>query len=353
MKNVTKSMFVALLIGSQAFLSVGCMSLFQSSGSGSSGAAASSSSASSTGSTSTSTQTAASSSGSSSTSKKATNNFRNKIVPLGGKINAKTDDAEIRIVAADDNGQAVSTSDIKDATVVAVDDKGNETEVKPGDVSIAAEDAAEAAALRLSIVSDYSGSMPDSEISAMGKIQVDLLKSLPRIYEGELILFSSTVLNRVTWTNDIDKLLAGTERDGTMKRGATALYDAMGTSLQHLIDSKVASAKIMTLMTDGQENYSKTFTKEKLVSMVSESGVSVVMVGTKDADVDELKELAGKDGLFFYSDDYAGISAQMQTYFDSLNKMTKIKISGDNKNAKAFKIKAKGKNLQTTVRMSK
>lgn len=350
MKYVPRALMIAVIATSQVFLMTGC--LLSTSTTTSSGSSQSASNIST--STSASTTSASGSSGSSSTSaKRPSNNFKSRIVNLGAKVNAKTDEAEIRIVAADDQGQALSTSDLKDATVVAVDEKGNEIEVKPGDLTIAEEDAAEAAALRLSIVADYSGSMEDREISAMGKIQVDLLKSLPRIYEGELILFSSTVLNRVTWTNDIDKLLAGTERDGTMKRGATALYDAMGMSLQHLIDSKVASSKIMALMTDGQENFSKTYTKEKLISMVSESGVSVVMIGTKDADVTELQELMGQDGLFFYSDDFAGIQAQMQSYFDALNKMTKIKVGSAYQSAASFKIKSKSKGLQTSVKLKK
>ncbi len=273
--------------------------------------------------------------------------------PFGAKINAKTDEAEIRIVSADDKGEAVSTADIKDATVVAVDEKGNETEVKPGDLTIAEEDAAEAAALRLSIVSDLSGSMSDSELNEMRKLQVALLKSLPRIYEGEMIQFSTQVVQRVTWTSDIDKLLAGTEKDPSMKRGVTALYDAMEVSLKHLIDSKVASSKIMTLMTDGQENASRSATKDQLIALVEESGVSVVMIGTKDADIQEMQDLMGTNGLFFYSDDFAGIQAQMKSYFDSLNKMTKIRVGAKHKAAASFKIKAKGKNLQTSVKLKK
>lgn len=341
------SKFMAIVIAtSQVFLAVGCLNRGGGDGASlmpglqASSAPAPAAPAPSTGSSGT-------------TARKPVNTFKNKIVPLGAKVNAKTDETEIRVVGAGDKGEALSTTDIKDSTVVAVDDKGNETEVKPGDVTIAEEDAAEAAALRLSLVADLSGSMSSTEVADMRKVQVGLLKSLPRIFEGELILFSKEVVQKVDWTNDIDKLLAGTEADPGFKRSTTALFDAIEVSLKHLIDSKVASSKIMAVMTDGQENASRSATKDKLISMVQESGVHIVMIGTKDADVQTMQDVMGQDGVFFYSDDFAGIQAQMKSYFDALNKMTKIRVSGKHKNAAGFKIKAKARNLQTAVKLRK
>jgi uncharacterized protein YegL len=95
----------------------------------------------------------------------------------------------------------------------------------------------------------------------------------------------------------IEKLSSSTAVPKFEMRGATALYDAIGKTLNMLTDMKRSAdfkdAKVLVnIYTDGEENSSKAFRSATIKSMISElekDGFTITFVGTHE-DVKEIQK---------------------------------------------------------------
>ena len=90
--------------------------------------------------------------------------------------------------------------------------------------------------------------------------------------------------------------------------------------------------------TDGHENASELYTQSELINTINDNGVFVVMLGALLADVDELRDLAGNRGVYFYTPYYDDMRALMSGYLDSLAELVSVAIPPEYADADSIQI---------------
>ena len=134
---------------------------------------------------------------------------------------------------------------------------------------------------------DRSGSMYDSVCDTIGGFNsyLDSLKDKDDI-KVTTILFDNEyeVLYERKSIKSVEKL---TTKDYYV-RGSTALYDAIGLTISNL-ESKIKNSKVLFIITtDGYENSSKEYNKEKIKNMIEKhSNWEFIYMG---ANIDSYKE---------------------------------------------------------------
>lgn len=119
-------------------------------------------------------------------------------------------------------------------------------------------------------IQDRSGSMQDGWEEALSGFK-EFVRNLQQDSEKDKTveyLFSLTTFDTVVDTPIIAKAIADVPLDALVKfgpRGYTALYDAVGTTIKNTEDNSHGADKIIVvIVTDGQENSSSEWSKEKL-----------------------------------------------------------------------------------------
>ncbi len=121
----------------------------------------------------------------------------------------------------------------------------------------------------VNFIQDRSGSMQSvwAETLSGFKAFVEELRGKSRP-DGVEYLFSLTVFDTLVETPIIAKPIAEVDVDVLKQhgpRGSTALYDAVGTTVKNTEDNRHGAEKIIVvIVTDGQENSSREWTKDKL-----------------------------------------------------------------------------------------
>ena len=113
-------------------------------------------------------------------------------------------------------------------------------------------------------------SMRAEAISSFNKYVDTLLDDKDSTYTMSLLQFDSMKMNRVFDMLELKHVPRLTTE--TYKPGAsTPLYDAIGESIKHTEGKIAKGQKVVTVvLTDGQENASKEWTKEKLLERIKE-----------------------------------------------------------------------------------
>lgn len=130
---------------------------------------------------------------------------------------------------------------------------------------------------------DKSGSMSGSEDSTISSFNEYLEKEKKKNYKTRItaILFSDDY-SYLYKGADVSKVSPLT-RDDYFVGGCTALYDTIGSSINY-IDSCDTDKVLFIIITDGYENASKEFDKEKIRKMIkNHSNYEFVYIG---ADID-------------------------------------------------------------------
>lgn len=130
---------------------------------------------------------------------------------------------------------------------------------------------------------DKSGSMSGSEESTISSFNEYLEKEKKNNYKTRIttILFSDDY-SYLYKGADVSKVSPLT-RDDYFVGGCTALYDAIGSSINY-IDRCDTDKVLFIIITDGYENASKEFDKEKIRSMIKDhSNYEFIYIG---ADID-------------------------------------------------------------------
>ena len=211
--------------------------------------------------------------------------------------------------------------------------------------------------LSLGFATDYSLSISDAELTTISGVFSSILEqlsppNLPQIYEGIAINFSRLVVLEQDWTEDAAVLDAAFALDQDLLdddffRNGTALYDALGVALQRdmvLEDDSLGTglglvercrpAHMQITFTDGEDNASTTYTtddplKVNLLPIIDDSSAVMIMLGSADANKDELIELAGERGGFAYAFDLATIESVVSDWASSLSHMVKFTLDSD------------------------
>jgi len=206
--------------------------------------------------------------------------------------------------------------------------------------------------LSLGFATDYSFSIPDSELQAVSEL-FSLIEEnlsppiLPLIYEGIAINFASSVVLQQDWTEDSAELNAAFGLDDTLLndtrfRNGTALYDAIGVALRRdlVLEDELMGpglglvercrpAHLLITFTDGTDNASVETAEADLLPIIDESSAVLIMLGSLTADTESLVALAGDRGGFAYARNIAGIEDDVLDWAASLGHMVKFTLDSD------------------------
>lgn len=146
--------------------------------------------------------------------------------------------------------------------------------------------------LDLIFVMDRSGSMSGSEEDTIGGfnsfIQREKDKNLNTRVTTVLFDDQYEVLYKRKPINEVDELT----RNEYWVRGCTALLDAIGKTINTL-DREIDNKVLFVIMTDGMENASREFSKEKIRNLIGNHNWEFIYIG---ADIDSYTE-AGNIGI--------------------------------------------------------
>lgn len=128
---------------------------------------------------------------------------------------------------------------------------------------------------RIAIILDRSSSMGAlAEVAVHGfnqQVQSILESAKDQDVRVSLVTFSSTVDSPQYWNESVERMKA-LEPKEYQPYGNTALYDAVGTTIEKLSKLPEASdadtAFLMVVISDGEENYSRTYTSQALASLI-------------------------------------------------------------------------------------
>ena len=132
---------------------------------------------------------------------------------------------------------------------------------------------------------DRSGSMAGSESDTIGGFNSYLNKNKKKDYLVTTILFDDKYeklyeRKKISEVNELDK-------ETYYVRGCTALLDAIGKSIK-LMDKKTKGKVLFVITTDGYENASREYNKEKIKEMIKgHKNYEFMYVG---ADIDSYSE---------------------------------------------------------------
>lgn len=132
---------------------------------------------------------------------------------------------------------------------------------------------------------DRSGSMYGSEKDTIGGFNNYIKKNKNMDYKVTTILFDDKY-EMLYERLDINRVKKITEEDYYV-RGCTALLDALGKSITYM-DNKKSEKALFIITTDGLENASKEYTKEKIKKMIkTHKNYEFMYIG---ADIDSYQE---------------------------------------------------------------
>jgi VWFA-related protein len=128
----------------------------------------------------------------------------------------------------------------------------------------------------LGILVDNSGSMRDKRLR-VNAAAVDFVKASNPDDEVFNVNFNDEAfLDTPDFTTEIPRLQDALQRVDA--RGGTALYDAIGMSLDHIVEKAKWDKKVILVISDGEDNASRT-TLEKMVRRLQETDVVLFAVG--------------------------------------------------------------------------
>ena len=252
------------------------------------------------------------------------NNFTGRLIVLGTELDETTNQRIIYLSGVDASGNAL-TSEALQAASITVTEGGTDTVLTAADFSTTALSDLTGDIISLSVVTDYSGSMMDEDLDTAAEIDTDIISILPEVCGMEVIYFSETVTQKLDFTETRSDALASILRDDSVERSSTALYDGMGAALAHLIASG-RPIRFLITSTDGLENASTSYTKASLIDTIKNNRTFFLMLGSLFSDVDELTELAGENGVFFYAPSYAALKDEVVGFVNSLGETTQVAI---------------------------
>ncbi len=250
-------------------------------------------------------------------------NLTNNVISVGqGKIG---NTPVLFVAGSDSTGSAIDLS--TDSFVLKGDKNGTYETISTDNYQIKTISDYSGTIISMSSIVDYSGSMRDQDIDNAVEIFTDLFDLFDPVFESEIILFSSSVYEKLSFTSNTSELTSEMERDDNYTRGATALYDAIGTGLTNL-SSQNGLAKVLVIATDGMENNSTVYSKSQIYSLSRQEKIPVIILGSLFSDTSFMEDLADEtNGFYIYSKDFIQLKDAMSHLNDLLSNMQAIEIA--------------------------
>ena len=266
----------------------------------------------------------------------------NKLFIVGSQID--DGDLVLYVNGTDTDGVPLAVTDFTQGLNVVVGDEPTTLTYTDGDGSVSVNAVADGdQILSLTLLSDYSGSIDESQFTVLSSIHNLILDALPAIYEIQVINFSDDPHLRLDWTEsnadptsaDYQAIRNAVEVDDTFRRNGTALYDSVGFSLYRelgdLTDGLIERcrpASMLIAFSDGVENWSTTYTDLTILQLtITQNNVLPIMLGNEASNLETLTALAGEQGAVVQMSNATDIETQITNWKDSLSGMVSVRIS--------------------------
>lgn len=164
-----------------------------------------------------------------------------------------------------------------------------------------------AAPLRNMLLIDRSGSMTPDAMANAKNAGINYVSKLQPDDQAGVIQFNQIVDTLVPLTKD--KARASSAINGITPRGDTAIFDAIGTGIDSV---EGCGRKAVTVLTDGEDTASKTYTQASVTSKTAQNNMPVFAVGIKSPNFDPsaIRDIAEKSGgLYLEADTPADITS--------------------------------------------
>ncbi len=187
----------------------------------------------------------------------------------------------------EDNGAYVFTTTVQEVQLHAtvVDDKHRfVTDLQKGDFTVFEDGKPqtinsfrrEDVPVSLGIIIDNSGSMRDKR-PAVNQAAINLVKASNPDDQVFIVNFNDEYYLDQDFTSNIAKLRDGLEK--IESRGGTALYDAVMASADHLKKNSRLEKKVLLVVTDGEDNASRSSLERAVRFLQAENGPTVYTIG--------------------------------------------------------------------------
>lgn len=180
--------------------------------------------------------------------------------------------------------------------------------------------------LNIDIVADTSSSM-ENDLPQMQQIMQEFVSGLDFSVgdRAEVISFDTYVYYMCTYTNNLSLLVNGIQNMST--EGDTAVYDALITGITNA--GRQEGAKCVIGFTDGEDN-SSAATADDVIAASRTMNVPVYIIGTSDADADELTYITEQTGGDYWNiDAISDLSGIMQEIYGSQKDLYCIEYDSD------------------------
>jgi Ca-activated chloride channel homolog len=187
----------------------------------------------------------------------------------------------------EDNGQYVFTTTVQEVQLHAtvVDDKHRfVTDLQKGDFTVFEDGKQqtinsfrrEDVPVSIGIIIDNSGSMRDKR-PAVNQAAINLVKASNPQDQVFIVNFNDEYYLDQDFTSNVSKLRDGLEK--IESRGGTALYDAVMASADHLKKNSKLDKKVLLVVTDGEDNASRSSLERAVRFLQAENGPVVYAIG--------------------------------------------------------------------------
>jgi hypothetical protein len=259
------------------------------------------------------------------------NNLSPRIFILGSGIDAEGR-LHIYVHGLDSASNFIPLQAFQNLSVVTVDGAvrlDNGVDVGVGGVSVRS--LGNGDPISLSILTDYSVSIPQASLETISEIYEVVLNSLPSGFEAQVLNFSNLTDVRQDWTTNRQTLLAAVQFDQDIFRANTALYDGIGNSLYREapglgLSDRCQPARMLLTYTDGVDNASFLYNKNDLLDEIDSSRTVAIMLGTVNSNKAELEEFAGTRGAFVYAFDVDDFTQDILNWAESLENIVEFVI---------------------------
>lgn len=287
-----------------------------------------------------------------------------KLYVLGTQIDADGNLA-IYVNGTDSDDNPLTVAELQ-ASTVTVSDNVSSNDYNNDGTNLVIESVTEGEKiLSISLVTDYSGSMNDTELNQIGDVYRAILNNVPLVYELQVINFSDDPHLRLDWTEAFTDatgvISAALVLDDSFHRNGTALFDSIGFALQRDLNNggtsttagdglieRCTPAHMLVVFSDGEENWSTTYTdRDYLKALIDQSQTLPIMLGTPGTNSAEeqqnqretLEFLAGERGAVVYVFDTGALTPELENWSNSLQHIARFKLSPDTQfDGKALRI---------------
>ena len=84
--------------------------------------------------------------------------------------------------------------------------------------------------------------------------------------------------------------------------------------------------RVLMVSTDGAENASQQYLEDQIIQTIEQNQVVIIMLGALFADLDTLKRLAGRRGVYVYARGYGRLKSEVAGLIESVAHLSAVRL---------------------------